>query len=89
MSMMIPIENLDPNKCYEIANEDPKALVEIDILDGEYCGRNSNPPIKAVEGIPRQQIDKLLRIFEGIAAMDGTCSAHYVVRMIHNFTDKE
>lgn len=36
MSMMIPIENLDPNKCYEIAEEDPKALVEIDILDGEY-----------------------------------------------------
>lgn len=87
MEKMIPIENLDYNKCYERVIEYRYALAEVDIIDGEYMGRNGNPIIEAVDAVPRQQIEKLLKIFEGIAAMDGTCSAHYVVRMLHNFTD--
>ena len=87
MRKMIPIEYLDLDKCYEIATEDDNALAEVDIISGEYCGRTANPPIKAIDAVPREQINKLLRIFESIAELDGTCSAHYVVRMIHNFTD--
>ena len=89
MSMMIPIEELIQDKCYEVESADYKALVEVDIINGEYCGRNYKTPIKAIDAIPRQQIDKLLRIFEGIAACDASCSAEYVVKMIHNYTDEE
>lgn len=84
----IDINELNYEPCYEL-NRTKDALIEIDILDGEYCGKNSRPPIQAIDVVPRLCIDKLLRIFEGIAAMDGTCSAHYVVRTIHNCCDKE
>lgn len=84
MMKMIPIENLDPGKCYERSGNN---LVEVDIIDGEYCGNNGKPAIEVVDAVPRQQIDKLLRIFDSIAVLDGTCSANYVVKMIHNLTD--
>ena len=42
MSMMIPIEELIQDKCYEVENADYKALVEVEIINGEYCGRNDS-----------------------------------------------
>lgn len=84
----IDISKLDDKHSYDF-DIDEVALYAVDIMDGEYCGWNGSEPIKAVDVVPRSCIDKLLRVFDSIAAMDGTCSAHYVVRTIHNFCDQE
>lgn len=45
---LIDISKLNPDKCYELS-DDGNSLVEVDIISGEYCGRNGRPPIKAID----------------------------------------
>ena len=45
---LIDISKLNPDKCYELS-DDRNSLVEVDIITGEYCGRNGNPPIKSFD----------------------------------------
>lgn len=71
MSMMIPIEELIQDKCYEVESADYKALVEVDIINGEYCGRNYKTPIKAIDAVPMQQIAQIkYEIYQEVGNID-------------------
>ena len=66
MIKAIGIDKLKADKCYEISDIEEDALVEIDIISGEYFGINGNPPIKSIDVIQKEKIDKAIEEMNNI-----------------------